>query len=89
MLRISTIEKPGERSGERPGREIALRLEGRLIGPWVSELRESCERVLARDGRLTLDLAGVSFIDADGVALVQNLMGQVPVTNCSPFVAGS
>jgi len=65
----------------------ALKVEGRLIGPWVNELRESCAGVLDRDGRLTLDLAGVSFMDSDGVALVQDLMRRrVQVTNCSPFV---
>ena len=39
-------------------------------------------------GRLVLDFAEVSFIDADGVAPSRELTARrVLVTNCSPFVA--
>ena len=39
-------------------------------------------------GRLVLDFAEGSFIDADGVALFRELTARrVLVTNCSPFVA--
>jgi len=69
-----------------------LRLEGQVRGPWVEELRRACEHVLGENGhcgnRLVLDLAGVSFIDADGVALIRELTSRlVRVTSCSPFVA--
>ena len=33
-----------------------LRIEGRVIGPWVVELRRACERALAGAAELTLDL---------------------------------
>ena len=65
-----------------------LRLEGHLGGPWVGELRRSCDRVLSNGKRLTLDLADVSFIDRDGVGLLRTLKcAEVEVRNCSPFVA--
>jgi len=65
----------------------ALRLEGRVIGPWVLEARRSCEKFLAHGRRLTLDLAEVSFVDRDGIALLRELMGrQVTFVNCSPFL---
>lgn len=68
-----------------------LRLEGQVRGPWVEELRRACDQVLGKNGHggngLVLDLADVSFIDADGVTLIRELTARrVVVTNCSPFV---
>lgn len=80
MLRISVVEGDG--------RGLTLYLEGRVMGPWVAELRRACERALAQGRGLTLDVAGVSFLDRDGVGLLRGLMHrQVAVTRCSPFVA--
>ena len=80
MLRISDLESSRE--------AVTLRLEGQLIGPWVEELRRSCDRVLTGGGSLTLDLSEVAFIDRKGLALLQALQGrQVALINCSPFVA--
>jgi len=65
-----------------------LALEGRLIGPWVEELRHSCEDALHSTTRLILDLGRVTFIDRDGIELLLELADrQARVTNCSPFVA--
>lgn len=65
-----------------------LKLEGRVIGPWVEELRGSCESVFSRGGRLALDLSEVSFVDRDGVELFRSLRRrQVTLLNCSSFVA--
>jgi anti-anti-sigma factor len=68
-----------------------LRLDGQVAGRWVEELRRECDEVLAADpdsGRpLVLDLAGVSFIDADGIALFQDLVTRrVSLANGSLFV---
>jgi anti-anti-sigma regulatory factor len=70
----------------------SLRLEGQVTGPWVEELRRACDQMLGKNGhrgsRLVLDLAEVSFIDADGVTLFRELTARrVVVTHCSPFVA--
>ena len=65
VLRITTV--PGA-----AGRQ-ELRVEGRLVGPWVDELR----RVTASPGapdRLRIDLSAVTFADAAGVALVRGLV---------------
>ena len=43
---------------------IVLRLEGRVIGPWVTELKKSCEDVLSEGRLLKLHLADVEFMDA-------------------------
>lgn len=80
MLKIERIGTAGETS--------TLRLEGRVIGPWVEELRRSCDPVLATGARLTLDLGEVSFVDREGVELFRSLrQRQVALSNCSPFVA--
>ena len=65
-----------------------LRLEGRVIGPWVDELRWSCERVLATGTTLALDASDVSFVDRDGVRLLRSLTSRgVALRYCSPFLA--
>src|SRR5262245_45719572 len=64
-----------------------LRLEGRITGPWLLEVRRSCEELFANGRRITLDLGGVSFLDRDGLVLLQDLIGrQVMLVNCSPFL---
>lgn len=80
ILKISSLESSG--SGK------TFRLEGHLGGPSVSELHRSCGQVLLQGRQLTLDLAGVSFIDRDGISLLKELkILDVKLRNCSPFVA--
>ena len=80
MLRISHDASPNGK--------IVLWLEGQVSGPWVEELRRSCEQALAMGSDLILDLTDVSFIDRDGVALCDNLKSRdVMFLHCSPFVA--
>ena len=47
-------------------------LEGKLVGPWVKELEKHWESALAAGSSRTMlvDLADVSFIDAEGRALL-------------------
>ena len=80
MLKISYMESMDNAR--------TLRLDGQVIGPWVEELRNVCERLLSEGKRLTLDLAGVSFIDREGVSLLWSLAArQVGLINRSRFVA--
>ena len=50
-------------------------LEGKLIGPWVKELEKHWESALAATPSRTMlvDLADVSFIDAEGRALLARM----------------
>lgn len=67
---------------------VTLRLEGQLIGPWVGELRRACQALLHEGRSVTLDLADVSFLDAEAIDLLRALAShRVAVTHCSPFVA--
>ena len=50
-------------------------LEGKLIGPWVKELEKYWESMVATNASRTMivDLADVSFIDAEGRALLARM----------------
>ena len=64
-----------------------LKLEGRLIGPWVNQLRETCESHLAGARRVRLDLADLAYADRSGVTLLIQLRARgVELVNCSPFL---
>ena len=80
MMRISPVQTSSQ--------TVTLRLEGEVKGGWVAELRQSCEAVLCEGTELALDLAGVSFIDQDGIALFHTLQERdVILRNASYFVA--
>ena len=80
MLRISTIHRADE--------GIQFKLEGRLIGPWVEELRRLSDQALSQHKTVSLDLQKVWFVDLQGVDLLRYLAKkQVTQINCSPFVS--
>jgi ABC-type transporter Mla MlaB component len=79
MLRISELT-PRNHS-------VTLRFEGRLVGPWVLEASQVCERLLGETSALKLDLTDLSFLDRAGAMLLLNLRTQgVRLLNGSPFV---
>jgi hypothetical protein len=76
MLRVTEV------NGAESAR--TLKLEGKLLEPWVGELLRAC----APAGRLSLDLSAVTFVDGAGVELLQTLLRRgVRVIACSGFVA--
>jgi hypothetical protein len=80
MLRIVRIE--------RPGTACTLRLDGRVIGPWVDELRRACEEALRTTHPVALDFSGVSFVDRPAIPLLLGLRDRgVALVNCSGFVS--
>ena len=68
---------------------VVLRLEGKMRGQWVDELRHLSSEILhGPANRLVLDLAEVTFIDTDGLELLHELSSRhVRLNNCSLFVA--
>src|ERR1700686_321055 len=66
MLRITTEKKRGK---------TVLSVEGRLAGPWVEAL-EQCWRTRAPEEKFSVDLCGVSFIDAAGKGLLKEIHEQ-------------
>ena len=80
MLKISETKKANQ--------SVTLQLEGRVVGPWVDELRQICEPLLASGTKLTLDLADVSFADESGVVLLKGLERRGSMLfSPSPFLA--
>jgi len=80
MLRITRID--GRDS------EQTLKVEGKLLGPWVSELLNVCTLSNGQSGRTNLDLSGLTYVDQVGAKLLKDLIrhGYV-VSGCSAFVA--
>ena len=65
-----------------------LRLEGKLLGPWVTELARSCDELPCPPDCLRLDLSAVTFVDGPGVALLRDLIGRgARLSACSGLVA--
>jgi ABC-type transporter Mla MlaB component len=80
MLRISLVGEGVQ--------GVTLRLEGRVVGPWIAELREACEKVLVEKQTLMLDLSEVWFADRAALALLLHLRSQgVVLSGCSPFLS--
>jgi ABC-type transporter Mla MlaB component len=65
-----------------------FQLEGKLVGPWVEELRRLSNEALARQEPINLDLGKVWFVDAQGIALLRELGGKrVQQINSSQFIS--
>jgi outer membrane protein len=66
MLRITTEKKRGR---------TVMSVEGRLAGAWVGTL-EQCWRERVPEEKFSVDLCGVSFIDAAGKVLLKEIHAQ-------------
>ena len=80
MLRITVVES-------NP-RAVTLRVEGRIAGPWVEELRTTCTVHTCPDPiQLHLELEDVSFVDDAGIAYLKELRDQgAGLYHVSPFL---
>ena len=54
---------------------VAMRLEGKVIGPWVEECHRAWESIRADLGKrkLRLDLRGVTFVDRRGTEMLREI----------------
>jgi ABC-type transporter Mla MlaB component len=55
---------------------LTLHLEGKLLGPWVTELARSRNQLPCPPNRVRLDLSAVTFVDGHGVALLRDLLAR-------------
>ena len=80
MLRITVVESNA--------RAVTLRVEGRIAGPWVEELRTTCNAHTSPEPvQLNLELEDVSFVDAAGVACLKQLQDRgVALSRVSSFL---
>jgi len=81
MLRITVVESSNI--------AVTLRVEGRITGPWVEELRTACRLHTSPDDvQLSLELADISFADGAGITLLRELRScGVGLIRTTPFVA--
>jgi hypothetical protein len=78
VLRITRVDADGG---------AFVRLEGRLVGPWVSELRSFIVS-LANGAERCLDLAGLEFVDRGGAELLIELRAAgAEIVAARPYVA--
>jgi hypothetical protein len=79
MLRISSATEAGSL--------IRLKAEGTIVGDWVPLLEAECLRHMTARRLVELDVADVSFVDREGVVMVQGLLGRgVQVVGASALV---
>lgn len=79
MLRITTAHD---------GLRTVLKLEGKLLEPWIEELCGAWARAEARGGHVGLDLSDVSYVDAAGTKSLRSLVQRgASLSGCSAFVA--
>ena len=93
MLRITVVDLSDS--------VVVLRVEGRIVGCWVEELRRTCAahafaahtfaaHTFADEVQLSLELSDVSFVDAAGIALLKELRsGGADLIRPTPFIAES
>jgi hypothetical protein len=68
-------------------RNTVVKLEGKLLQPWVAEVRSFFIPTRANSFP-ALDLSAVTFVDGPGTDLLRDLLREgVPIVSCSPFVA--
>lgn len=80
MLRITVVESSAN--------AITLRVEGRIAGPWLEELRRTCEAHRGTNSaKLNLELEDIGFVDEAGVTYLKELKAQgVGLIRVSPFL---
>jgi anti-anti-sigma regulatory factor len=71
----------------RKGQTLTIKLEGEILEPWVSTVREACTPRGRRSRRPLLDLSAVSYVDAPGVQLLRDLRREgIQIAACSSFI---
>jgi anti-anti-sigma regulatory factor len=91
MLRIKVVDLSDS--------AVVLRVEGRITGSWVDELRRTCAahsfaahtfagHTFPDEVQLSLELSDVSFADAAGIALLKELRSRgADLIRPTPFMA--
>jgi ABC-type transporter Mla MlaB component len=69
--------------------QLRFRLEGKLAGAWVSELRQCWQTAASttQDRSISIDLSEVDFVDAEGLALLADMVRHgVHLKAVTPFI---
>ena len=66
---------------------VELILEGRLISDWIPEVEDACRRHRSANEEVSLNLAGVAFVDGAGLAALRRLISSdVRIVDCPPLI---
>ena len=80
MLKITELS--------RSDSAIMFKLEGKVLAPWVDELRRICTEPPHESMQIHLDLEAVTFLDEAGLKLMRELIQQgIIIVQCSGFIA--
>lgn len=52
---------------------VTLRLEGRITGPWVDELRRAWSELAPGETQVRIDLREVTYSDQQGTAVLKDI----------------
>jgi hypothetical protein len=67
---------------------VTLKLEGRLLEPWLGELQTVCESFKVPPDRVHLDLRTLTYVDLAGARFLDRLIRDgARVIACSGFIA--
>ena len=73
---------------EGSDRTHTLKLQGKLLGPWIRELESACGMAQVPADRVRLDLGDLTFVDAAGARFLEALIRDgARFITCSLFVA--
>jgi len=79
MLRISEISNLNNL--------VILKLEGKIVDLWVTELETQCEKYLGLpDSIIELDLENVSYVSEEGINLLNKLSNKIKLIKVQPFL---
>jgi anti-anti-sigma regulatory factor len=59
---------------ERSDLTCTLKLEGKLLEPWIGELESACGESLVTPDRVCLDLSDLTFVDRAGARFLASLI---------------
>ena len=67
---------------------IKLKVDGRLVGPCISLLKQEClKNEKNKQKTVLLDLSGVSYIDSNGVKMLESIKDKnLQIINCPMFI---
>jgi anti-anti-sigma regulatory factor len=79
MLRITSLAVPESAT--------VLKLEGKLLGPWIGELNIACRKADLENQPVILDLSSLSFVDSQGITALHELRSRgYQFEGCSALV---
>ena len=81
MLRITRVDESDS--------QVTLRVEGRIVSPWVAELERETLGLLQNQRRVVLDFSEVNFVDSQGAEMLKRItVENVEIIKCSGLIKG-